>query len=497
MNLRQKAAKGIVWSAIQKWGRAIISTATLIALSRLLPPEDFGLVALACVFTALIEVCLDQGFGAAIVQCPDLEDEHLDTAFWVSVVTGLVLMTGFMAGSGVVAGLFDEPKLGSVLRWLSISFLFSALSSTQIAILHRDLEFRTLAVRSLAAKAAGGAVGLGLALGGFGVWSLVVQNLTEGLAGVVVLWTASRWRPGLRVSATHYKALLGFGASVVGNNVLLNLLRRSDDFLIGYFLGPTMLGYYVVGYRLLMVLTRVLTGITNTVAFPAFSRIQHDPERMRRAFCRVTQYTSLLAIPVFTATAVLAPELVPACFGEKWTPSIPVMQILAFMGILQSVLFFNGTVIRASGKPSWELGIMLLNAVANVIGFLVVVRWGIVAVAASLVVTSYLLAPVSVMAVRRLIRINLADYLKLYVAPLAASAVAAVAVLGLKPILQSSHWSLYVQLPVYFTAGALAYLLAICLLAPSLSRQVLELVRLVPQWKLRNRRDYATNAHVE
>jgi PST family polysaccharide transporter len=497
MSLRQKATKGILWSAVQKWGRALVSIATFVALSRLLPPEDFGLVALACVFTALIEVFLDQGFGAAIVQCPDLDEEHLDTAFWVSVFTGVVLMIGCVAVSPVVAGFFDEPRLGPILRWLSISFLFSALSSTQIAILHRNLEFRSLAVRSLAAKTVGGAVGLGLAFGGFGAWSLVVQNLTEGLAGVFVLWTASRWRPGLKVSARHYKTLLGFGISVVGNNALHGLVRRSDDFLIGYFLGPTMLGYYVVGYRLLMLLTRVLTGITNTVAFPAFSRIQHDPERMRRAFYKVTQYTSLLAFPVFTAAAVLAPELVPACFGAKWVPSIPVMQILALMGILQAVLFFNNTVIRASGKPSWEFGIMLLNAVVNVLGFLIAVRWGIVAVAASLVITSYLLAPVSIVAVRRLIRIELASYSRLYAAPLAASAVAAIAVVGLKHVFTYAHVNLYLQLPVYLTTGALIYLLVVFFLVPSLARQVLEVVRLVPDWKLRNRRKYATNANVE
>ncbi|NUQ64910.1 MAG: lipopolysaccharide biosynthesis protein [Pirellulales bacterium] len=497
MSLREKAAKGIAWSVVHKWGRAVVSIATFVALSRLLPPEAFGLVALACVFTAFVEVFLDQGLGAAVVQCPDLEAEHLDTAFWISVLTGVVLMLGGMLASGAVAAVFGEPQLSPVLKWLSVSFVFSALSSTQIAILQRDLAFRVLAVRSLVAKTLGGVVGLAMAFAGCGVWSLVGQHLVDGVAGVLVLWTASAWRPGLRVSRTRYRTMVSFGAAVVGNNALNHLLRKSDDFLIGYYLGPAMLGYYAVGYRLLMLLTRSVTGITNSVAFPMFSRIQDDPERMRRAFYRVTQYTSLLAFPVFTAAAVLAPELVPVCFGEQWTPSIPVMQILAFMGILQSVLFFNGTVIRASGKPLWELGIMLLNAVANVLGFLAVVRFGIVAVAVSLVVTSYLLAPVSVLAVRRLIGIRLTDYLKLYAMPTAASLAAAMLVLGLKTVLAGPDLALYFRLPVYFIAGAITYVLVLVIAAPSLSRQVVELARMAPEWRWKQGRRYATDTQTD
>ena len=160
------------------------------------------------------------------------------------------------------------------------------------------------------------------------------------------------------------------------------MMRRSDDVLIGYFLGPTLLGFYTIGYQLLLTIIKLVTEVSNSVAFPAFSRIQHKPERMRDAFYQVTQYTSLFAFPVFIGLAALAPELVPALFGEKWAPSIPVMQVLALIGVLQSVLFFNGSVIKASGKPSWQLGIMLLNALCSVIGFLLAVRWGIVAVAA-------------------------------------------------------------------------------------------------------------------
>ncbi len=486
MSLRQKAAQGVLWSVIQKWGRAGISIVTFVILSRLLGPEAFGLVALATVFTTFVEIFLDQGFSAAIVQRADLEPEHLDTAFWVNIFMGLLMTVGGLAASGLIASFFHEPRLTPVLHWLSITFLISALSSTQVAILQRKLAFKSLAVRSLAATTVGGAVGLVMAFSGFGVWSLVGQDLASGLAGVAILWRSSDWRPGFRVSTKHYKEMFTFGVSVVGNNALNVMLRRSDDLLIGYFLGPTLLGFYTIGYQLLLVIIRLVTEVTNTVAFPAFSRLQLEPERMRRAFYNVTQYTSLIAFPVFIGLATLAPELVPAFFGEKWTPSIPVMQILAMIGILQSVLFFNASVIRASGKPLWELSIMLLNTVCNVLGFLVAVRWGIVAVAASFVIVSYLVAPISYLALRKLIQVDFRTYLRQFIPPLTASLTMVFAVVTLKYLLKDLSINLYVEFSIYVLTGVLTYVLIIGLTARQLYQELLELINLVlPKWKFR------------
>jgi O-antigen/teichoic acid export membrane protein len=479
MKLRQKAAKGIIWSVIQKWGRAGVSSVTFIVLSRLLVPEQFGLVALATTFTDFVEIFLDMGLSAAIIQRTDLDREHLDTAFWIGILTSGLLTTAGIATAGIVATLYKEPKLAPVLSWLAVGFVLSALSSTQTAILQRDLAFKSLAARSLIATIVSGVISVGMAFAGFGVWSLVALELTRGVAGAIVLWTASDWRPGFHVSRKHYKELFGFGVSVLGNNVLKVVITRSDDFLIGFFLGPTLLGYYTIGYKLLLVIIRLVNGITNAVAFPAFSRLQEKPERMRLAFYKVTQYTSLLAFPIFIGMATLAPEIVLAVFGDKWAPSIPVMQVLASIGILQSVLFFNGSVMRASGKPSWEFGIMLVNAIFSVIGFLVSVHYGIVAVAASFVIVGYLLAPVSYVAVRKLIKIQFSTYLRQYAAPLLASLFMVMGMMVLKYVINIQGTNLYLQLSMYVLTGGLIYLFIIGLTARPLYWQLLEIVSLV------------------
>jgi len=162
------------------------------------------------------------------------------------------------------------------------------------------------------------------------------------------------------------------------------------------------------------------------------------------------------------------------------------MQVLSLIGILQSVLFFNGSVLRASGKPSWELGIMFLNTVCSIIGFFLAVRWGITAVAASFVIVGYSLAPISFLAVRRLIQVDFGTYLRQFAPALFASLMMVAVIMGLKYFLSDQSLNVYLELAIYLLAGGLTYVLVIGLTARSLSRQVLELISLaLPRWKLR------------
>lgn len=485
MNLRQKAVKGVVWVATQNLGSQAISFIVFLLLARLLEPKVFGLLALASVFFAFMQVFLDQGFAEAIVQRHELDSEHLDTAFWTNLGIGVLLTVLGVAAAGSVANLFNQPQLVPIIRWLSLSFLFGAFSSVQQAILSRRLAFKDLALRSLIAALAGGVVGVSAAFQGFGVWSLVSQQLVNGLVGVVVLWRASDWRPGLNISTKHFKELFTFGISVMGTNMLNFFNRRADDFLIGYFLGPVALGYYAVAYRVLLVVSQLLIGTMNSLSMPIFSRLQKEPERLRQALYKAINLTSLGALPVFFGLSTLAPEIVVLVFGEQWTPSIPVMQVLFMMGLLYSGFYFNGPLIMALGKPSWNFWLNFLQAVGNVIAFAIAVRWGIVAVAAAYVIYGYLMSPAPLWVLRRLLHIELKVYLRQFTVPLLGSLVMVISIYAVKHLLENVIGS-YALLAVCIGVGALVYALIILLIAPTLFRQVLDLIRLaLPEfgWK--------------
>jgi len=444
MELKEKVVKGVFWSGAQTWGARAVSFVVFALLSR---------------------------------QRAELQRSHLDTAFWTNMIFGVTMTLVSIGASGLIAGLFDEPDLAEIVRWLSPVFIFAGLSGVQQAILKRELAFKKLALREILAIVAGGIVGVVLAFLGFGVWSLVAQTLTKRLVGVVVLWGVSDWRPSFRFSKKHFTELFSFGLNIIGTNVLNFLNGHADDLLIGYFLGSTQLGLYTVAYRLFGMTKSLLTSVIMSVTFPTFSRLQDDLERLRRIFYQALFYTSLMAFPVFLGILVTAPELIPVLFGPQWADSIPVLRVLTFIGILHSIQYFHGSVIVALGKPSWRLGMIFLNAVTNVIAFAIAVRWGIVAVAAAYVIRGYLLAPIGIWMVKKLAKIDLKIYFRQFLMPLLGSLAMVVVVLGLKYLIGNAL-GLEMQLVIYVLVGGLSYVLVMQLMEPSLKPQLLKLIQL-------------------
>ncbi len=484
-NLRQKAIKGIVWSAIQSWGRQAIAFIVFALLARLLGPEAFGLVASASIFLGLIGIFLDQGFSAAIIQRKELEPEHLDTAFWTNVSIGLLMTVFSIATAELVANFFRQPDLTPVIRWLSLSFIIISLSSTQEAIFQRKLDFKPLALRELAGVSAGGLVGVTMAYLGFGIWSLVSQQLVNGLVRVLLLWWASDWRPKFNFSTKHFRELFSFGINIVGINLLSFVSTRSDNLLIAYFLGPVALGYYSIAYRLLEIVTQLFIGVITPIALPIFSHLQKDIEKTRQALYKAVQLSNLIGIPIFLGLSVLAPELVVVLFGEKWVSSIPVMQILNLIGILYTGFYFNGPVLMAAGKSAWKLGLDFIKTIGYFIAFAIAVRWGIVAVAAGYVITGYLMSTLTVWFLKKMIRINLITYLQQYIAPLVGSLAMVAAILGTKYFL-SNLISLPTLLLTSILVGAIVYPVTIILVAPKVFWQFIDLFRsFLPQSKLK------------
>jgi O-antigen/teichoic acid export membrane protein len=248
--------------------------------------------------------------------------------------------------------------------------------------------------------------------------------------------------------------------------------RRSDDFLIGLVLGPVALGLYTAAYRILLLLSEVMIWTVESVAFPLFSRLQTDAERTRRAFYAVTQLSSAVATPAFLTLAVLAPELTRAVFGPRWAGAIPVMQVLALVGIPHAVTHWHKSVLNAAGRPNLALRLALVTGAVNVAGFALVVRWGILAVAVSYVACGYLLTPVSVWFVSRVLDIDVKAYLRLFVAPVTSGLVMLGALVAANAALAGEvrGVALLVALP---PVGATVYLLMLYLTGRGLVRSIL------------------------
>jgi PST family polysaccharide transporter len=220
-----------------------------------------------------------------------------------------------------------------------------------------------------------------------------------------------------------------------------------------------------------------LVSVPNVVAFPIFSKIQDDSARLKSAFYEVTQLQSIMAFPIFLGIFIVAPEAVRVLYSDKWISSIPVVQILMLMGIVRSATYFYSSIFRAAGKPSWRFGIYALTAALNVVGFLIVVRMGIIAVAVSYVVVSYVLMPLYFLLIQKLIHVTIRSHLSQYVPALISSLIMIVVVFGLKYII-GQNFVLPLRLFIFVIAGAGTYVVSLRLIRPSLYKKLLELAQL-------------------
>ncbi len=434
-SLLNSAAAGARWVMVENLLRQVLGLAVFLVLARLLGPEAFGLLALAAVAVAFGSLFTEGSLGDAIVQRQSLDDGFLDSVFVTALGAGFVFGGLLLLASGPLSQLLDQPQLAPLLRWLAPVVAINALCVVQQALLQRAFAYRTLAIRTGVGIVAGGAAGIGMAMAGQGALSLVGQQLVQAGINLVVLWTASSWRPGRSVSRVHLRALAAFAAPLVARNLLNFVNRKSDDLLIGIVLGPVALGIYTLAYRVLLVLEELVSRGFDGVGLSTFSRLQNDERALRETFLRFTRLAATAAVPIFLGAAVVAPLALPLLFGEQWRPAVPVFQWLAGAGLLHAVFHFNHAVFKAGGRPGLSFGVTALNAVSNLVLLIVVVQLGVVAVAAAYTLRAWVLAPVGLIILRRLIRLPLLHYLRQHSLPLAAGLVmcAAVARLAWSP----------------------------------------------------------------
>lgn len=476
MSLKQKAFKGLLWSTLQNSSLQVFSLIIFLILARLLSPETFGLIALANVFLAFMQVFRQQGFSKALIQRETIEPEHLDAAFWSQVIFGILLTVITFFGANIVAEIFDQPKLIPILQCLSSIFIINSLSHVPNALLERRFAFKIIAMRTLLATIISGTIGVVMAFAGYGVWSLVTLNISVELVSLIVIWSAVDWKPRWQFSQSHFQDLFGFGMSVLTFKFIKFFDKRIDNLLIGYFLGEVALGYYAIAYRILEVMTQLLVKTINKVALPTFSRLQTEPERFRQLFCKTTQFTTLVSFPVYFGLIVFAPELTVTLFGEKWLPAVGAMQILSLEGLILSLSQFHKSVFISTGKPIWTVKISFFNATANVIACLIAVRWGIVAVATGYIISSYLVFPFSQWAVNKLIGIKSFDYLKQFVTPVTSSGIMVAAIVLFKHLSSNTIEPLFMILGGT-AIGILVYALCIRIFEPQLYGQLWNLIR--------------------
>ena len=429
--LRSLVIRGVSWKVGSHVLVQVFSFASTLILARLLTPRDFGLAGLALVFSGLAFIFADLGIGASIVQRESLTEEDRSTAFWSNAGLGLVLTLVGVGLSWPLAHLYRQPEVQPLFAVVSLTFLFTALGTTQGALLIRSMSFRSLEVRTIVATSTSIVIGIGLAALGYGPWAIIAQSLAISGISTLLLWRSSPWRPRFIYSTESFKHLLGFGSLIFGSNLTRYLERNADNFLIGRFRGPAALGAYGIAYNIMLVpLMRIVLPVQQ-VFFPALSRIS-EPREAGALWLRMSRILAAAVVPCLLGMAVVAPDFVVVVLGDKWRSSIHVLQILAWVAIIQFAAAETSTLMQAIGRAGIVLRFSVVSAILGVAGFAVGVRWGIIGVAVGYAITNTLVVPFYVAVGGRAVDVSLGQYCRVLSGVAQAATAMALIVLGLR-----------------------------------------------------------------
>jgi len=386
--LRGRILRGLGWKVASETWSQVFRMVVAVLLARLLTPHDYGVAAMVLVFAMLVPIFADIALGAALVQRKHLTEDDRSTVFWTSTATGAVFTALGIAASWPIAAFYGEPEVQPLFAALSLTFLFSSLGSTQVSMLYREMDFRSLELRQMAGVFVGGSVGVTFAVLGWGAWAIIGQEVVGIGISTLLLWAFASWRPHLRFSTASLRSLWGFSAKVFGTRILFYFNRNLDNLLVGRVLGASALGLYSLGYNVMLSPLSRIAWPVQTVFFPAFAQMQDDRERMGDAWLRVNRLIGAITVPAMLGLIAVAPEFVQVVLGGKWADAVPVIQVLAIVGLLQSLQSLNSSILQARGRPGillWYSGVAL---VLSAIGFVGGLHWGVVGVAAGYAVAS-------------------------------------------------------------------------------------------------------------
>lgn len=410
--LQRQVLSGLVWSIVRNWGAKLVSLLTFVVLARYVDPHDMGLIAAALAVLAFVEIFTEQGLGNAIVQRKEMSDGLLNSAFVVNLVSALVAVLIIVVFAHPIARLMDTEALVPVLQVVSMSVLLNALGFGQQAMCMRNFQYKWLALRSLVATTISGVSGLVMVMMGYGVWGLVTQAVLMAGINTLMLWIKPQWRPSWQFDFGGLRQMMGYSLKIFSGNVVNFGNTRFIEVFLAATLGPAALGVYAVGMRIHQTLTLLLNAAVLQVAHSGFSRLASDRPRLLSAYQEATSGSAAVAAPAFWITGLLAPELAEIVYGARWLDAAPLMLPMALLGAVQTVQFYNGSVLNAIGRPSYTLAINIAKLAATAISLLASRDAPLPVIIWSFVVGQLCVTPISFALARRGFRLPLLQTLR-------------------------------------------------------------------------------------
>lgn len=445
-SLKKKTVRGTFWSAVDNVANQGVTFLVGLVLARLLTPHEYGLIGYIMILVAVFNSIVDSGFSNALIRKKDAEETDYSTAFIFNLAVSLVLMAAMVLVAGPFSLFFKEPQLVPLVRVMSVIVVINALALIQRTRLVKSVDFKTQTKASLISSVSSGAVGLAMAFGGLGVWSLVGQQISRQFINTVCLWILNRWKPTWKFSWSSFRELFGFGWKLLVSGLIDTVWKEIYQLVIGKFYSTSTLGQYTRGKQFSDIFSSNMTSIVQRVSYPVLSSIQDERERMKEGYRKIIRTTMLASFVLLFGLSAVAESLLTVLIGPQWLEAAHYLQIICFAASLYPLHAINLNMLQVQGRSDLFLKLEIVKKIIAVgpllLGIFIGIDWMLWGSLATSIIAYFLNARYSGTLIGYPIRAQIKDILPSFgVAAVMAACVWPLALLDLRPI-----WMLLVQL---------------------------------------------------
>lgn len=403
---------GLAWRFAEACGAQGVNLLVSIVLARLLCPEDFGLVSIVNVFTAILNVFVDSGLANALIQKKNIDDVDYSTVFYFNAFFCVVLYILMFVTAPFIANFYGNKSLVPVLRVLCLTVIVSGLKNVQHAYVSRNLMFKKFFYATLGGTLVSAVVGIAMATLGYGVWALVAQHLVNLCVDTIVLWFVIKWKPRLVFSFKRLKILLSFGWKLLAAALIDTVYRKVRQLLIGKIYSSADLAFYNKADLFPSTIVKNINNSIDSVLFPVLSSQQTEMVRVKNLTKKAIKISSYLMWPLMCGLAAVANPLVKVLLTEKWLPCVFYLRIFCFVYGFQPIQTANLNAIKAMGRSDIFLKLEIAKKSIGIIAMLSTIFISIKAMAYSYILTTILSALINAFPNRKIIGYSYIEQLK-------------------------------------------------------------------------------------
>lgn len=377
--MKKEALEGLFWTIIDAVGSKVITLIIQIILARVLLPSDFGIIGMITILIAISQTLLDSGFQNALIREKKVSNTEYSTVFMFNVFMSVVLYIILFMSSDLVASFYDTPVLSNIIKVLGIVLVINSFGLVQRTVLTKELNFRLQTKISIISVLISGGLAIFLAISGFGVWSLVIQQITNQLFQTIMLIIYNRWIPILIFDFTAFKKFFSFGWKLTVSSLINTMYQNIFYVIIGRFYSSTELGYYTNSQKFNDVPVQTMTQAIQKVTYPLLSKLNSEGRNLKENYRLIIRYSSSISFMMMMALGGAANILIPFIFGKNWVNSVPYFQILCLAGMFYPLNAINLNILQVKGRSDLFLKLEIVKKIIGIsfIAFSFIIGTGI------------------------------------------------------------------------------------------------------------------------